>query len=140
MTYELALPPVVESVGVGRRLVAEALEDWGLEDLIYTASLLTSEVLTNSVLHARTAMLLTVQRAGPEAVTIAVHDGSTLMPRQRRHSRDATTGRGLQLVEQLAQTWGVDTRHDGKTLHFTISAESDPWSEFAGTDWSDAEL
>src|SRR6476469_9444195 len=108
MTYELTLAPTVDSVGAGRRLVAEALSEWDLDDLTYTAALLTSEVLTNSLLHARTQIVLTVERTATEAVTISVHDGSRLVPRRRQHAQDATTGRGLELLDRLSQSWRVE--------------------------------
>ena len=138
MSYELTLAPSVDSVGVGRRLVTAALAEWGLDDLAYTATLLTSEVLTNSLLHARTQIVLTVERSGPATVSISVHDGSPLIPRRRRHARDATTGRGLELLDRLAQSWQVEPTTGGKTLTFTVGGDSDPWAEFAGIDWMDA--
>jgi anti-sigma regulatory factor (Ser/Thr protein kinase) len=140
MSYELTLPPTVESVGVGRRFVDQALSDWGLEDLSYTAALLTSEVLTNSVLHARTPIVLTVGREGQDAVTVSVHDGSSHEPRRRRHAQDATTGRGIELLEKLSDSWAVHSERTGKTLTFTVGAGGDPWEAFSGSEWIDAEL
>ncbi|MDT7544720.1 MAG: hypothetical protein QOE99_830 [Actinomycetota bacterium] len=140
MTYELALPPAVVSVGVGRRLVNQALSEWDLDGLAYTATLLTSEILTNSVLHARTPILLTVERAGDDAVRISVQDGSTSVPRRRNHAQDATTGRGLELLERLAQSWRIDASPEGKTLSFTVGGATDPWADFGATDWLEAEL
>lgn len=139
MTYELTLAPTVDSIGVGRRLVREALSEWSLESLDYTATLLTSEVLTNSLLHARTEIVLTVERSGPHTVTISVHDGSPVVPRRRRHAQDATTGRGLELLDRLAQSWRVQSERDGKTLSFTVGTDIDPWAAFAGADWMDAQ-
>lgn len=139
MTYEVVLPPSVASVGAGRRLVAEALAAWDLDALAYTASLLTSEVLTNCVLHARTEMLLRVVRTGPSEVTISVHDGSTHVPRRRRHAQDATTGRGLELLDRLAQSWRVVAEDGGKTLTFTVGGDTDPWTAYARVDWMDVE-
>src|SRR3954471_24938781 len=139
VTYELTLSPTVDAVGVGRRFVADALSEWDLGALAYTATLLTSEVLTNCVLHARTPIVLTLVR-GRDSVTISVHDGSPLLPRRRRHSRDATTGRGLALLDQLAQTWAVTNDGSGKTLTFVVGGDSDPWSQFEGAAWMDAEL
>ncbi|MDX6199552.1 MAG: phosphoserine phosphatase RsbU/P [Actinomycetota bacterium] len=138
MTYELTLAPTVESVGVGRRLVAEALSEWGLDDITHTAMLLTSEVLTNSLLHARTQIVLTVERAGTRAVTISVRDGSPLIPRRRRHAQDATTGRGLELLDRLSHSWHVEPVEGGKTLTFTITADVDPWGAFDASSWLDA--
>ncbi len=137
---ELALASTVDSVGAGRRFVAATLTAWDLEPLVYTATLLTSEVLTNTVLHARTPMVLTVERTGSDVVDISVSDGSTHVPRRRRHAQDATTGRGLELLDQLSQGWRVDSRHDGKTLTFTVGAAVDPWAAYAGVDWLEAEL
>lgn len=135
MTFELTLAPTVDSVGVGRRLVAEALSEWDLESLAYTATLLTSEVLTNSLLHARTPIVLTVERSSPTTVTISVHDESRLVPRRRRHAQDATTGRGLELLDRLSQSWRVQPDETGKTLTFTVGTDIDPWAAFAGVDW-----
>jgi anti-sigma regulatory factor (Ser/Thr protein kinase) len=140
MSHELALEPAVESVGAGRRLVAEALAAWNLDELSYTATLLTSEVLTNSVLHARTPIVLSIERSGPEFVTICVQDQSTAAPRRRRYGQEATTGRGIELLEKLAQSWRVDVGPGGKTISFVVGGDSDPWAAFAGADWSDAEL
>jgi anti-sigma regulatory factor (Ser/Thr protein kinase) len=138
MTYELTLAPTVDSVGVGRRLVNEALSEWDLDALSYTATLLTSEVLTNSLLHARTQIVLTIERAGPRTVTISVHDGSQLVPRRRNHAQDATTGRGLELLDRLSQSWRIQPESNGKTLSFTVGTDIDPWAAFAGADWMDA--
>jgi anti-sigma regulatory factor (Ser/Thr protein kinase) len=139
MSYELTLSPTVEAVGRGRRWVTDALCAWGLESLVYTAALLTSEVLTNALLHARTDMVLNVKRSGLDGATISVRDGSTHPPRRRSHSSEATTGRGLTLLDQLAQNWSVESRPDGKTLTFTVGGDIDPWAAFADSDWSDAE-
>jgi anti-sigma regulatory factor (Ser/Thr protein kinase) len=140
MSLELTLPPTVDSVGAGRRFVDQALSQWDLADLSYTAMLLTSEVLTNSVLHARTPILLTIERIAPAAVTISVHDSSQYVPRRRRHAQDATTGRGIELLDRLAPSWQVHTEQSGKTLSFTVSGDVDPWAEFAGDNWAEADL
>jgi anti-sigma regulatory factor (Ser/Thr protein kinase) len=138
VTYELTLAPSVDSVGVGRRLVTDALSEWDLDALTYTATLLTSEVLTNSLLHARTQIVLTVERSSPDSVSISVRDGSPLVPRRRHHAQDATTGRGLELLDRLAQSWEVQAQPGGKTLTFTIGTDADPWAAFAGVDWTDS--
>lgn len=140
MTYELVLPPAVVSVGAGRRLVCEALAEWDLEALTDTAALLTSEVLTNCVLHARTPMVLTIERTGVATVTISVQDGSHHTPRQRRHAPDASTGRGLRLLDQLSQSWQVQPLENGKRLTFVVGGGTDPWAAFTGVDWREAEL
>jgi len=140
VTREITLAPVVASVGAARRFVNEVLSDWDLDGLVYTAELLTSEVLTNSVLHARTAIDLTVERSDARTVTISVHDRSKHLPRRRRHAQDATTGRGMELLDRLASSWRVTAQDDGKTVSFTVGTDVDPWAAYAGVDWMDAEL
>jgi len=140
MTYEIALAPTVESVGAGRRLVSTALTEWCLDELDYTATLLTSELLTNCVLHARTPIHLSVERTGPDTVTIAVRDGSPVVPHRRRHAQDATTGRGMELLDRLAQSWRVQSDAAGKTITFVVGGSIDPWAAYSGIDGWEAEL
>ena len=127
MTASLELPPEPSSVPAGRRFVAGVLSGWGLPGVADTAALLTSELLTNSVLHARTPILLTVRR-GPGTVEVAVRDASSVAPRQRRHAVDGTTGRGLELLDRLAQDWDVTFDGGGKSIRFTLSDSADAWA------------
>lgn len=140
LPVEIALPPDVSSVGVGRRVVRQALAAWQLDELIDTATLLTSEVLTNSVLHARTNIVLTVRQIAEDRVSISVHDDSSHLPRMRRHSAEATTGRGLELLDQLADEWAVEAEPGGKTLTFSIGGGADPWAAYTVSTWEEHEL
>jgi anti-sigma regulatory factor (Ser/Thr protein kinase) len=128
------LPPTARSVPQARRHVASTLERWHLDDLVETASLLTSEVVTNAVLHARTAMTLTVEHDG-DGVRVSVSDGSPVPPALRRHSDLATTGRGLRLLDQLADAWSVNDNKHGKSVWFTLSTSRDPWQSASGPQW-----
>lgn len=139
MTESLALSPHPASVPQGRRFVGGWLTDWGLGDLVDTAALLTSELLTNAVLHARTPLLLTVVRTASGA-EISVRDGSRMVPRQRRHAQDATTGRGIDLLERLATSWEVTVDDAGKIVRFTLEGGRDPWAQFADRNWWDSDL
>ena len=139
MNETLELPPAAASVREGRRFVTSLLETWGLDGLVETTALLTSELLTNSVLHARTTIRLTVV-GGEGCVEVVVRDGSRQGPRRRRHARDATTGRGVELLERLATSWDVGVDDNGKSVRFTVTAADDPWAAFAGAEWADAEL
>jgi len=139
MDHELTLPPEVASVGASRRFVREALTAWHLEQLVDTATLLTSEIVTNSVLHARTSIVLSVHRSEGDIVTISVHDDSAYLPRLRQHTIDATTGRGLELLDRLADEWHIESEGDGKCVVFTISASSDPWAAVTGAAWAERE-
>ena len=101
---ELAGEP--HSARDARRLVASTLREWHLPHLLEYATLLVSEVVTNAVLHARTALELELERR-PERVRITVSDGSPREPQQRRHGLESGTGRGIGLLTVLASDWGT---------------------------------
>lgn len=103
------------------------LANWNLESLCDAALLLTSEVVTNSLLHARSPIRLTIELT-TDGVRIAVTDASTVIPAMRPRSQSATTGRGLLLLSQLADAWDTDVTEAGKTVWFTLSGGRDPWA------------
>ena len=128
------LPPTARSVPQARRHVAATLEQWHLDGLVDAACLLVSELVTNAVLHARTAMTLTVARDG-DGVRVSVTDGSPVPPALRRHSDTATTGRGLRLLDQLADAWSADAMGNSKSVWFTLSTSRDPWQSAGTSHW-----
>lgn len=91
-------------------------------EAVETAALLVTELVTNAVLHARTSIVLTID-AEPGLVVVRVADHSNAMPIQRTYSRDAATGRGLALVDELAAAWGVEHSADGKEVWCEIEFE-----------------
>jgi hypothetical protein len=82
---------------------------------VANAELVVSELVTNSILHAGTALRIGVKQA-PGVVRVEVGDQDRQRPEPKRYSAHAGTGRGLQLVEALAVAWGVDSGPDGKTV------------------------
>lgn len=140
MTSSVELPAAAASVRDARHFVIGRLEEWGHDDLVETAALLTSELVTNSVLHARTSIRVAVDRMD-KGVAISVTDGSGVSPRRRRHSQTATTGRGLDLLEKLADSWALVSEGGGKTLRFVLTTGADPWAAFAADSaWAHAQL
>jgi GAF domain-containing protein len=96
--------------------VAATVDAWGLARLAADAALCASELVANSVLHARTEVRLSVRREGP-GVRIEVGDASPVpVVALTTPSRDTMTGRGLRLVASVADAWGVDTGDDGKVV------------------------
>ena len=140
MSATLRLPPLTSSVPEARRFVTRQLEQWGLDALVDTVALLTSEIVSNAVLHARSEIVVTATDLGDGAVQVDVADLSSVSPVQRRHSDEATTGRGIQLLDQLARSWEVLPTDGGKTVRFTVDSSSDPWASFLDDAWLDAEL
>ena len=118
---EHRLPPEAASVRAARRAVAEAVGDVlppaGLEG----ALIATSEVVTNAVEHGCPPIELRVDRAAGR-VRVEVRDTSPLPPRRREQAPDASDvrGRGLVIVERLADRWGIDERSDGKAVWFEL--------------------
>jgi PAS domain S-box-containing protein len=113
------LPPVPESAREARRFVSEALV--GLDaDVVATVELLTSELVTNAVLHAATELEVRVW-ASDDRVHVSVLDGRAERPVYRGETdTDAATGRGLGLVEALASDFGVDNSESAKTVWFEV--------------------
>jgi anti-sigma regulatory factor (Ser/Thr protein kinase) len=110
-----------ESVGAARRFTTEALG--GVDPQVRDAvELMVSELATNSVRHAETAFELTVSQRSGE-IRVEVTDQAGGKPRMRSAGPEDPTGRGLQIVNLLADAWGVQ-RHatTGKTVWFTVSA------------------
>lgn len=128
MERATALEAAPTSVRAARRFVADALTDWHLSVLVETAELLVSELVTNALLHAHTDVEL-VARLGDGRLRIEVRDASTVLPTTGSHHQESQTGRGLQLVELLADSWGVDVDHgrrgiEGKAVWFELSTSS----------------
>jgi PAS domain S-box-containing protein len=109
------------SVPAARRLVRDALVQARRSDLIEAAQLLVSEVVTNALVHAGTAIDFRAS-IGEAGLRVEVTDGSTQAPTPRSHGSMAGTGRGLRLLEQLVDRWGTYTHADGKTVWFELSS------------------
>ena len=124
----LLLPPEARSSSMSRRFVEHALERWELDALADVAVLLTSELVTNAIVHAQTEVEVTITRDDPKTITVAVSDSSRNAPRLQRHADDAGTGRGLGILDALAASWDVVSGAAGKTVRFTLC---DP----AASDW-----
>lgn len=121
--HVLELPAVLSSPARARAFVLQSLESWGLDQLIDTAALLTSELVTNGVRHAGTGLRLMVSRIGERGVRIAVTDHApTVGVRIGRSDDDAEGGRGLFLVEHMSSGWGSVADDTGKTVWFELQA------------------
>ncbi len=118
---ETALPATAASPGVARRFVGAALRRWDAEpETIDAAQLLVSELVTNAVVHASTEIRLVVSRRG-ERIRVEVTDHDDQPPQMRPMQSDAPGGRGLGIVDGLADAWGSDPRRDGKAVWFELA-------------------
>jgi anti-sigma regulatory factor (Ser/Thr protein kinase) len=108
----------VESVPKARRSVHKILRACKYDsDLIDTALLCTSELVTNAVRHATIAPTFTVLcRLQVDMMTIGVVDRDPRLPHKLDISEDDDFGRGLLLVESLSDEWGIEARRRGKMV------------------------
>jgi anti-sigma regulatory factor (Ser/Thr protein kinase) len=118
---EFTLPADTVSPRTARERVRGWLGTWGDGDSRDTVVLLVSELVTNSIVHARTALTVRLETAG-RAVTVEVDDGNTESPARRTPRANHPGGRGLVLLDELADRWGVRERPDGKTVWFELAA------------------
>lgn len=113
----IALAPHPTSSFAARNFVGGTLQGWGRGDLVEDAVLLTSEVVTNAIVHAGTDLIVSVRLDGARA-RVAVRDDDATVPSKRQPSLDG--GRGLSLVEALAGSWGTFRFGDGKAVWFEL--------------------
>ncbi|MDX6204466.1 MAG: hypothetical protein QOF39_523 [Frankiales bacterium] len=131
---DVDLPPEASSASLARAAVRSLLVGSPLPvdpQSIDRALLLTSEVVTNAILHARTPMRLIAGVEGGQVV-VRVFDGLQVAPRRRTYRQDAGTGRGMHLVETLADDWGVDQTSAGKCVWFAVAVTAPVRAEQCG--------
>jgi anti-sigma regulatory factor (Ser/Thr protein kinase) len=114
------LPCTVASVSAARQTVALALAGFAVEH-VEVAQLLTSELVTNAVLHSGGSLQLQVE-LGLQGCRITVQDSSSQLPSRRDAGSDAEDGRGLALVDGLASSWGCRRFGPGKQVWFELPA------------------
>ncbi|MFI9392042.1 ATP-binding protein [Streptomyces bauhiniae] len=124
--YSQTLPRQPESAAEARRLVRTALAAWRMDGLIEDAVTVTSELVANSVEHARCASIrVIVGRPTANTVRLGVVDRSKVLPVLRTEfSGDPLRGRGLLIVDKLTARWGTELYPWGKQV----------WGEF----WAEA--
>lgn len=118
--YETWLPPDPVSARAARRFVRANLgQHLGTDGWVDTAELLVSELVTNALVHARTGIGLAVN-VFVDAVRLEVSDDDSDHPVRLSPRETATTGRGLRIVELLADESGVGDSSSGKVLWFSL--------------------
>jgi anti-sigma regulatory factor (Ser/Thr protein kinase) len=117
----IELPPEPRSASAARHFVEDRLRDHVPEDVAELAVLLTSELVTNVIVHAKTPLRLDLD-AEPPSIRVAVADEAARTPTLRPVHDARLTGRGMNLVESLAAQWGVEPTPPGKTVWFELTA------------------
>jgi anti-sigma regulatory factor (Ser/Thr protein kinase) len=103
-----------------RRFAVASGQEQGFTGDCDSLALLVSEVATNALLHGRGDVLLSVVLADGR-LRVEVTDASNSMPVRRQADSNAQGGRGLALLEQLSDSWGVSTPSaQGKIVWFEL--------------------
>jgi anti-sigma regulatory factor (Ser/Thr protein kinase) len=113
-------PSIAPSAANARRFVAASLRRWGCsDDFIELVLLLTSELVTNAYRHAGTDTHVSVRLDG-DCARIEVRDVGSGEPELRPLDTDRVDGRGLQIVDALADRWGYHSNPSGTTVWFEL--------------------
>lgn len=111
----MRLRPVPDACRQVRQLVNQACATWQHREAAATAALVATELVANVVRHAHTTMEFTMGlRDG--RLSLAVRDGSRRLPRPADPKVTDAGGRGLRLIRELTDSWGVQPVPDGKVV------------------------
>ena len=111
--------------GIARGQVRATIAAWDIPVDTSVAILLTSELVTNAVMHEAGETIDLVITCGYGQLGVDVHDTSRELPVPVDGPPDAETGRGLVLVASLSSSWGYYRTPTGKAVYFTLAFASD---------------
>ncbi|WP_460105356.1 SpoIIE family protein phosphatase [Streptomyces sp. YKOK-J1] len=111
-----------EALRQARHLIRAAVRGWGARDRADEIELVADELITNALMHTEGAAIVTLRvlEGSDRRLRVEVEDSSSALPRRRDAGENGVSGRGLLLVDRLADVWGVEARGGGKAV----------WSEF----------
>lgn len=117
----ISLPCGPTSAAQARRLVQGAIRDWDVPVDPPTATLLTSELVTNAIRHGKGTVIMLAINCDRGQFRVDVHDASRSEPAQEEACAYAETGRGLMLMAHLSTDWGHYPTPNGKAVYFTLT-------------------
>jgi len=121
LTREQRFSPEPHSAPAARQFVLAM--GWSSDaDVNLRLSTVVSEVVTNAILHARTPFVVTVT-PGQRTIRVAVTDGSRDLPTKKTYGTLQPTGRGLHIIEEISDRWGVSASTSGKTVWFELERD-----------------
>ncbi|MGP4007576.1 SpoIIE family protein phosphatase [Streptomyces sp. 4N124] len=110
------MAPRPQTARQARRLTRRTLHGWDLDDLLESTELMVSEVVANAVRFA--SRPITLRLLCTDVLRCEVGDDSPAVPRMRHARLSDEGGRGLFLVDQLAERWGATRVSTGKVVWF----------------------
>ncbi|MFD5794074.1 SpoIIE family protein phosphatase [Streptomyces diastatochromogenes] len=107
-----------EALTHARHLIRAAVRSWGAEDRADEVELVADELVTNALIHTEGSAIVTLRllEGSGRRLRVEVEDSSSALPRRRDAGEDGVSGRGLLLVDRLADVWGVEARGGGKCV------------------------
>jgi anti-sigma regulatory factor (Ser/Thr protein kinase) len=110
-----SFPYAQGSPTAARRFVASTLRRWGIEQAVDDASLVATELASNAVVHGGADFVVRLTWAD-DVVTISVEDQEAALPAARAKPGTENGGRGLRIVDAIAQEWGAEPSDSGKVV------------------------
>ncbi|GAA2458216.1 SpoIIE family protein phosphatase [Streptomyces glaucus] len=107
-----------EALAEARRMIRAAVGAWGAGELADEIELAADELVTNVLMHTEGSAIVTLRllTGADRRLRVEVEDSSSALPRPREAGDSGVSGRGLLLVERLADAWGVEARGGGKAV------------------------
>jgi anti-sigma regulatory factor (Ser/Thr protein kinase) len=122
-TVETQLPSTVSAPQMARAFLRSTLRTWQLDGFGEVTELLATELVANVVTHVGAPMTLRVRR-NASSVRVEIEDPSRQLPEVHHPDAADEHGRGVLLVDQLADHWGVERHDDGKTVWFELEVST----------------
>jgi GAF domain-containing protein/anti-sigma regulatory factor (Ser/Thr protein kinase) len=116
------LAPDSTSPSLARRLVEGVMNEAGLQHLVDEALLLVTELVTNAVVHAGTEVGVDID-VDERGVRVEVFDAGPGHFLKDAPSETREGGRGVFLLDAIAQEWGTRHRLGGKAIWFRLGGE-----------------
>ena len=114
-----SFPASTASIGMARNLVADFVANGPFVRHREDVRLMVSELVTNAIVHAASSCEVSVNQTD-QMLRVEVTDGSDITPEPRRAKITDVNGRGLFIVESLADRWGVRSLVAGKSVWFEL--------------------
>ncbi|MEV7419633.1 SpoIIE family protein phosphatase [Streptomyces sp. NPDC089919] len=107
-----------EALSAARHMIGAAVRAWGARERADEIELVADELMVNALMHTEGPAIVTLRvLSGPERrLRVEVEDRSSALPRRREAGESGVSGRGLMLVDRLADVWGVESRGSGKCV------------------------
>ncbi|AZM45855.1 protein phosphatase [Streptomyces sp. WAC 06738] len=115
-------PSDPDALSAARHMIRSAVRSWGAGERADEIELVSDELITNALLHTDGPAIVTIRPLStPERrLRVEVEDRSSALPHRREPGEAGVSGRGLLLVDRLADVWGVEPRGNDKCV----------WAEF----------